>query len=154
MGYCDAQCPHDLKWINGEANVDQWVPADVDVNAGKGEHGSCCTEIDIWEANKISTAFTMHSCAVEEQTRCEGVGCGDKGHPTYDVGALERFNGVCDKNGCNIQAHRFGTTDFWGPGAKFTIDSTKPVAVTTQFHHNRLYRSLGILRYQRLFSEK
>jgi len=20
-GYCDAQCPHDLKWINGVANV-------------------------------------------------------------------------------------------------------------------------------------
>ena len=19
-GYCDAQCPHDIKWINGEAN--------------------------------------------------------------------------------------------------------------------------------------
>ena len=74
MGYCDAQCPHDLKWINGEANVDQWVPSDVDVNAGKGKHENCCTEIDIWEANKISTAFTMHSCAVEEQTRCEGVG--------------------------------------------------------------------------------
>ena len=21
-GYCDAQCPHDMKWINGEANLD------------------------------------------------------------------------------------------------------------------------------------
>ena len=21
LGYCDAQCPHDLKFINGEANV-------------------------------------------------------------------------------------------------------------------------------------
>ena len=21
-GYCDAQCPHDLKWINGQANVE------------------------------------------------------------------------------------------------------------------------------------
>ena len=21
-GYCDVQCPHDLKWFNGEANVD------------------------------------------------------------------------------------------------------------------------------------
>ena len=23
-GYCDAQCPHDLKWIHGEANVKDW----------------------------------------------------------------------------------------------------------------------------------
>ena len=21
-GYCDAQCPHDIKWINGEANME------------------------------------------------------------------------------------------------------------------------------------
>merc|ERR1719397_465840 len=21
-GYCDAQCPHDIKWMDGEANVD------------------------------------------------------------------------------------------------------------------------------------
>ena len=24
-GYCDAQCPHDLKFINGEANVLDWT---------------------------------------------------------------------------------------------------------------------------------
>ena len=26
MGYCDAHCPHDLKWFNGEANMESWVP--------------------------------------------------------------------------------------------------------------------------------
>ena len=26
-GYCDAQCPHDVKWINGEANCEGWVPS-------------------------------------------------------------------------------------------------------------------------------
>ncbi len=25
-GYCDAQCPHDIKFINGEANVVDWEP--------------------------------------------------------------------------------------------------------------------------------
>ena len=25
-GYCDAQCPHDIKFINGEANVIDWEP--------------------------------------------------------------------------------------------------------------------------------
>merc|ERR1712151_118095 len=78
-GYCDAQCPHDLKWINGEANTESWQPSETDPNAGTGKYGSCCTEIDIWEANKISTAFTMHACDTEEQTRCSGTDCGDNG---------------------------------------------------------------------------
>jgi len=126
LGYCDAQCPHDLKWINGEANIIDWVPSETDANAGTGNYGSCCTEIDIWEANSISTAFTMHSCAVDEQTRCEGVDCGDNA-------ADERFQGVCDKNGCDIQSRRLGLENFFGPGSSFTIDSSKPVTVVTQF---------------------
>jgi len=34
-GYCDAQCPHDMKFVNGLANLD-------------GKWGSCCAEMDIW----------------------------------------------------------------------------------------------------------
>jgi len=125
-GYCDAQCPHDLKWINGEANIKNWKPSDTDDNAGFGHYGTCCTEIDIWEANKHSTAFTMHSCKVDGQTRCSGVDCGDNAKG-------ERFKGVCDKNGCDIQAYRLGNTKFYGPGSEYTVDTTKPVTVTTQF---------------------
>jgi len=126
-GYCDAQCPHDLKWINGEANVDDWIPSETDENAGTGKYGTCCTEIDLWEANKISTAFTMHSCATPDdlQYRCHGNDCGDNGET--------RFKGVCDKNGCDIQSWRFGERHFYGPGSGFDIDSNKPVTVTTQF---------------------
>ncbi len=68
-GYCDAQCPHDIKWINGEANSDDWDPSDNDANSGTGKYGSCCSELDIWEANKESQAFTTHPCDVDEQTR-------------------------------------------------------------------------------------
>lgn len=25
-GYCDAQCPHDIKFIDGEANSGDWIP--------------------------------------------------------------------------------------------------------------------------------
>jgi cellulose 1,4-beta-cellobiosidase len=128
LGYCDAQCPHDLKFINGEANVEGWVPSDTDKNAGTGKYGSCCTEIDIWEENKMATAYTIHSCSPGEQTRCEGKDCGDNGE--------DRFSGVCDKNGCDIQPHRLGTHVFFGPGPSFQIDSTKPVTVTTQFITN------------------
>ena len=59
--------------------------------------------------------------------RCEGTDCGDFG--------ADRFKGVCDKNGCDIQHSRFmgkGQT-FYGPGSKYKIDTTKPVTVTTQF---------------------
>merc|ERR1712224_845514 len=49
LGYCDAQCPHDLKFINNEANMEDWKPSETDPNAGTGKYGSCCTEIDIWE---------------------------------------------------------------------------------------------------------
>merc|ERR1712115_519053 len=101
-------------------------PSDTDDNAGFGHYGTCCTEIDIWEANKHSTAFTMHSCKVEGQTRCHGVDCGDNAKG-------ERFKGVCDKNGCDIQSYRLGNTKFYGPGPEFQVDSTKPVTVTTQF---------------------
>ena len=124
-GYCDAQCPHDLKFINGEPNVDGWKPSATDPNAGVGKYGTCCAEMDIWESNSISTAYTAHACSVTEQTRCEGVQCGDNGG--------DRFKGVCDKNGCDIQPYRLGNTTFFGPGASFMLDTTKPMTVTTQF---------------------
>jgi cellulose 1,4-beta-cellobiosidase len=128
LGYCDAQCPHDLKFINGESNNEGWVPSDTDKNAGTGKYGSCCTEIDIWEANKQAMAYTMHSCSPGDQTRCEGQDCGDNGE--------DRFKGLCDKNGCDIQPNRLGQTNFFGAGAGFAIDSTKPITVTTQFITN------------------
>ena len=33
-GYCDAQCPHDIKFINGEANLLDWTGTDS--SSGKG----------------------------------------------------------------------------------------------------------------------
>lgn len=47
-GYCDAQCPRDLKFIDGEANSESWAPSTNDENAGVGARGSCCSEMDIW----------------------------------------------------------------------------------------------------------
>lgn len=123
-GYCDAQCPHDLKWIHGRANIEDWIPSEVDENAGTGKYGTCCTEIDLWEANKISTAFTMHACDKQDY-RCSGTDCGDNGE--------DRFKGVCDKNGCDIQSVRLVHKTFYGPGPEFEVDTTKPLTVTTQF---------------------
>jgi len=122
-GYCDAQCPHDIKWIAGEANIEGWTPSG---NAtGVGKYGSCCTEFDLWEANAVATAYTAHACNVTEAYKCEGDACGDSGDT--------RFKGVCDKNGCDFQTYRLGDKTFFGNGSDFTLDTTKPVRVVTQF---------------------
>jgi len=128
-GYCDAQCPHDLKFINGAANVVDWVPSDTDPNAGTGHYGTCCIELDIWEANSISQAYTPHTCSVQGQTQCEGSECGD----IDDNNPESRYEGVCDKDGCDLNPYRFGITDFYGPGSDFTIDTTQKIGVLTTF---------------------
>ena len=62
-GYCDAQCPHDIKFISGEANCEGWIFSETDPNSGTGKWGSCCAEMDLWEANGRSQAFTTHPCS-------------------------------------------------------------------------------------------
>ena len=125
-GYCDAQCPHDIKFINGEGNVDGWMPSPSDPNAGSGKYGSCCAEMDIWEANSISSSFTAHPCWTEHLTRCDtDLECGD---------GINRHKGVCDKDGCDLNPYRAGVKDFFGPGADFKVDTTKKLTVVTQFH--------------------
>ena len=152
-GYCDAQCPHDLKFINGEPNLLDWHPSATDPNAGNvlaslpvaslgfvclqspltwgplcsgtGKYGTCCVEMDIWEANSVSTAYTAHACDVTGQTRCDGISCGD--NPDH------RFDGHCDKNGCDFQTFRLGNETFYGPGGQFVLDTTQPMTVVTQF---------------------
>ncbi|KAG6878613.1 hypothetical protein C0995_007523, partial [Termitomyces sp. Mi166 len=37
-GYCDSQCPRDLKFIDGEANSDGWEPSPNDENSGTGQY--------------------------------------------------------------------------------------------------------------------
>lgn len=125
-GYCDAQCPHDLKWINGEANMIGWNSSSSDPNAGVGKYGTCCAELDIWEANAISTQMTVHSCSTQGQHRCEGTECGDNA-------SGERFKGVCDKNGCDNNPYRVGDHEFYGPGPQFKLNSLEPMTVVTSF---------------------
>ncbi|KAJ3506494.1 hypothetical protein NLJ89_g6835 [Agrocybe chaxingu] len=121
-GYCDSQCPKDIKFINGEGNVLNWTPSATDPNGGTGSYGTCCNEMDVWEANSISTAFTPHPCTVQGQYRCSGAECNT---PT------ERYNGVCDPDGCDFNSYRMGDTSFYGPGK--TVDTTRKFTVVTQF---------------------
>ncbi|KAE8354892.1 putative 1,4-beta-D-glucan cellobiohydrolase A [Aspergillus coremiiformis] len=123
-GYCDSQCPRDIKFINGEANAEGWTPSTNNRNTGVGGRGSCCPEMDIWEANSISTAYTPHPCESNTQTICEGDNCGG----TYSA---TRYAGTCDPDGCDFNPTRMGNDSFYGPGS--LVDSTAPVTVVTQF---------------------
>ena len=125
-GYCDAQCPHDVKFINGEPNCEDWVPSETDANGGAGHYGSCCFELDIWEANEVSTVYTPHPCDTIGPQRCEGTPCGDNK-------SGERYDGVCDKDGCDFNSWRMGDRTFYGPGSGFALDSSKVMTVVTQF---------------------
>ena len=80
--------------------------------------GSCCAEIDVWESNSHSYAFTPHACDNGSEFHiCETDECGG----TYSE---ERFNGHCDANGCDYNPYRLGVTDFYGEGK--TVDTSKP----------------------------
>ncbi|PSR72764.1 hypothetical protein PHLCEN_2v11363 [Hermanssonia centrifuga] len=121
-GYCDSQCPQDIKFINGEANVLGWAGSSSDPNAGTGQYGTCCTEMDIWEANNDAAAFTPHPCSVDGQTRCSGTDCG---------AGDDRYDGVCDADGCDFNSFRMGNTTFLGKG--MTVDTSSKFTVVTQF---------------------
>ncbi|KAH7107775.1 glycoside hydrolase [Auriculariales sp. MPI-PUGE-AT-0066] len=122
-GYCDSQCPHDIKFIDGAANSDGWTASPNDTNAGTGKYGACCAEMDIWEANSISAAYTPHPCTVTGYHKCEGTECGDGDN---------RYGGVCDKDGCDFNSYRQGDKTFYGPGFS-GIDTNKKFTIVTQF---------------------
>merc|ERR1711894_295066 len=115
-------------------------------NAAGSKYGTCCTEVDLWEANSMSQASTMHSCTVDEQTRCDGVDCGD--NPDH------RFDGVCDKNGCDYATYRLENYQFYGPGSEFQMDTTEPFTVTTQFVTSDGTDNGEIVEARRVYSQK
>ncbi|KAL0070514.1 hypothetical protein AAF712_002346 [Marasmius tenuissimus] len=123
-GYCDTQCPHDIKFINGQANVDGWTPSTNDANAGKGKLGACCNEMDVWEANNNAAAYTPHVCRNVQggQTACTGNDCGDGDN---------RYGGICDKDGCDFNSFRMGDKNFLGLGK--TVNTNSKFTVVTQF---------------------
>merc|ERR1719384_330824 len=47
-----------------------------------------------------------------------------------------RYQGLCDKDGCDFNSYRNGFTDFFGYGSTFTLDSSKPLTLVTQWLTN------------------
>lgn len=123
-GYCDGQCPHDIKFIGGEANIEGWNKTSL-----KGHYGTCCAEMDLWESNMEAAAYTAHPCTIDGHLKCEGKACGSGNGWDPD----DRYAGVCDQDGCDFNSFRMGDQKFMGPGSGFTVDTTKPFSVVTQF---------------------
>jgi len=122
-GYCDSQCPQDLKFINGKANNVGWTPSSNSANSGTGKTGACCSEMDIWEANSISAAYTPHPCDPIDLEACTS-------DTTCGVGD-DRYSGICDKDGCDFNSYRMGNTSFYGPGK--IVDTKSKFTLVTQF---------------------
>jgi len=72
----------------------------------------------------MANSYTPHNCDCQGQYRCEGTECGDN-----ETG--ERYEGICDKDGCDYALYRLGNHDFYGPG--LTVDSDQPFTLITQF---------------------
>merc|ERR1712093_481921 len=130
-GYCDAQCPRDLKWIKGKANIKpHWVPNQKDPmkNIGEGGRGICCAELDMWEANMHSMQLALHPMDTEEsQTVCYLEDeCGSQEEGKRDIGPT-------DRNGCYLNPYYFGHKKFYGPGDDYTINTHKPFTIVTEF---------------------
>lgn len=140
-GYCDAQCPHDIKFISGEANTLDWDPSSA--NSGTGRYGTCCIEMDIWESNSQAQAVTPHPCTVQGQHRCNGTECGGSGKLRYE--------GVCDADGGDFNPYRFGDKTFYGKGPSFAVDSSKPMTVVTQFRTGDGTDTGDVTEIRRLF---
>ncbi|KAK3380999.1 concanavalin A-like lectin/glucanase domain-containing protein [Podospora didyma] len=102
-GYCDAQC-FTVPFINGLPNLNS--------------SGSCCNEMDIWEANSQATVYTPHTCSGVGSFLCSGTEC-------------NKTVGVCDKDGCGINTFGLGNPSFYGPS--LTVDTSRPFTVVTQF---------------------
>ncbi|KAH6887636.1 concanavalin A-like lectin/glucanase domain-containing protein [Thelonectria olida] len=103
-GYCDAQC-FVTPFINGVGNIDG--------------RGSCCNELDIWEANSRATHIAPHTCNQTGLYQCVGAECGE--------------TGVCDKSGCGWNPNRVNNTNYYGRGDTFKVDTTRKFTVVSQF---------------------
>lgn len=73
-----------------------------------------------WTYGKLTKSLRLSLLILalwKDKKRCEGKDCGPVS--------------VCDKAGCDFGSYRVGVPKFFGPGADYTIDSTKPITVVT-----------------------
>lgn len=83
--------------------------------------GTCCSEMDIWEANSVSAAYTPHPCTTIGQSTCTGTQCSQP----------NSTQGICDQAGCDFNSYRMGVENFYGPS--MTVNTNSKFTVVTQF---------------------
>ncbi|KAH8171532.1 glycosyl hydrolase family 7 domain-containing protein [Sarocladium implicatum] len=125
-GFCDAQCTRSLRYVAGEANYEQWVPAERDPQGGEGSMGACCSEMSLWNSNKVSYTMASKPCINHEYDPCETDNCGHLGSILPNRCAREE--------GCDHNPYRLGNDDFFGPGN--TVDTNASFTVVTQFQES------------------
>ncbi|KAB5590336.1 hypothetical protein CTheo_6226 [Ceratobasidium theobromae] len=107
-GYCDAQCPKDIKFINGEASLSCIVSSNVT------DFRFLRLTSSIGPA--LPTMSTLALVATALATRCSGTEC----------------TSYCDQPGCDFNSYRMGDKSFYGKG--LTVDTSKKITVVTQFY--------------------
>jgi len=109
LGYCDAQCPRDMKFVQGVG----WQ--------SNRSVMSCCPEMDLFEGNRMSVAITAHPCSTVSASTCD----------TSAPGA--KCENPCDTDGADANLFRR-----YGPDKAFfeLADPKKPVRVRTRFRLN------------------
>lgn len=128
MNYGDAQCAEDIKWVAGSVNF--------------GNRGACSMEMDLLEANRHATAFTVHPCNTKGVTLCRNAS-------TCGTGSF-RYSGLCDRNGADYNPYRMGDRKMYGEGSDFQIDSRRPFKVVTRFYTHNRQASGDLVRIERV----
>ena len=75
-------------------------------------------------------------------TQCSGIDCGNGDN---------RYNGICDKDGCGINPYRYGSHSYYGAGSNYSVDTTKPFSVVTQFFTSNNKSSGTLSEIRRLY---
>ena len=136
VGYGDAQMPTDIKYINGFVNINNT--------------GAASIEMDYFEANRESVAFTPHSCKFNGQSLrgvkpcLNDVDCGR---------GSNRYKGWCDKDGLDYNPYRLGDTELYGFGSQYKVNTQKPFQVITQFLTKDGTDNSDILMIKRVYQQ-
>ncbi|KAK0624437.1 cellobiohydrolase from Melanocarpus Albomyces complexed with Cellotetraose [Immersiella caudata] len=133
-GYCDAQCPKDVRFVSGKANSDFWKPSEYYPPSGTGRYGSCCPEFAVWDSNAHSFSMSSHTCPWPGFHICED---------GYDCEAIldsqdRRYAKQCDPYGCIYNPTRMGVPGFYGKGK--VVDTNRKFTVITRFEEDRVYQ--------------
>ncbi|KAK4223566.1 Exoglucanase 1 [Podospora fimiseda] len=136
VGYCDASCPRNGKFVGGKANYDGWVPSRDDPVNGQGKLAACCPEFDVWNSNAHSYSMSSKVCPSGKNkfvVCTEGDYCDPRLSPSD-----ERPGPKCDPVGCSWSTYRLASKEFYGRGK--LVDTNKKFTVVTRWEENRVYQ--------------